>query len=62
MRVDYSRYFAINSWRYDDLQISFLQQQDEFIRVITFVGDEVIGKQILDERFGLRDVIAVAAG
>ena len=61
IRVDDPLSPAIDLRRNNDLQILPAQKQHEFVRVITFIGDDVIGKQIFNQSFGLRYIIALTA-
>jgi hypothetical protein len=60
MLINLSLLFVIGARRNDGFRVSLFQLQDERFRVITFVGDHVIGREIFDERLSLRDVVAFA--
>lgn len=61
MRVDLPLHLLINA-RWDDrLGVSLFQVQDERLRIIPLVGDDMVGGEVFSERLGLRDVVTLAA-
>lgn len=60
MLINLSLHFVIAARRNDGLRVLLFQLQDECLRVITFVGYHVIGNEVVDQRFSLRDVVAFA--
>ena len=54
--------FAVGLGRDHGLDAAHGQSVDEAVGVITFVGDEGLGLDFGEERFGLGDVVDVSAG
>jgi hypothetical protein len=61
VRVDLTPHFVIGARRDDGFGVSPLEVQDESLGVIALVGNHILGAEVFDERFGLRDVVALAA-
>jgi len=61
MLINLSLHFVIAARRDDDCEVSLFQFQNESLCIITFVGDHIIGREVFDKQFSLRDVIAFAA-
>lgn len=61
MCVNHALHFVIDARRNDDFTVSRLQFQDERLSVIPLIGNHLIGGEVFNQLFGLRDVIAFAA-
>ncbi len=59
MLINLSLHFVINARWNDGFRVSLFQLEDERLRVITLIGDDVIGTQGFDQRSGLREVAIV---
>jgi hypothetical protein len=61
MRVYLTLLSAIAARWNDNCEVSLFQFHDERLSVIAFVSDHLIGIEVCDERFSLRDVVPFAA-
>ncbi len=60
--VNDTLHLAIDLRRDDRFGVSFSHEQDKLVCIVTFVGNHIIGKQVFNQRFGLCNVITLAAG